>query len=98
MSILVIAVNPTGTAEAQQKIAGRLRAGQTPPAGLIFQVASPADPGYQVISVWDSLESFTRFRDERLNPALEAEGVSPGHLTIKTFPGANYRAFEHADA
>jgi heme-degrading monooxygenase HmoA len=96
MSILVIAVNPTGTAEGQQKVAGRLRAGQTPPAGLIFQVTSPADPGYQVISVWDSLESFTRFRDERLNPALEAEGVSPGHLTIKTFQAANYKAFDHA--
>ena len=98
MSILVIAVNPTGTVESQQKVAGRLRAGGTPAAGLILQVASPADPGYQVISVWDSLESFARFRDERLNPALEAEGVPPEHLTIKTFEAASYMTVDHASA
>jgi hypothetical protein len=98
MSILVIAVNPTGTVESQQKVAGRLRAGGMPPAGLILQVVSPADPGYQVISVWDSHESFTRFRDERLNPALEAEGVLPEHLTIKTFEAARYMAVDHASA
>jgi hypothetical protein len=99
MSILAIVVNRTETIETQQNVARRLRDdGQMPPAGLIFQVTSPADPGYQVISVWDSLASFARFRDERLNPALEAEGVPPEHLTTTTFEATSYLAGDHANA
>jgi len=91
MSILAITVNRTQTIQAQQNVQRRLRAtGDLPPAGLIFQVASPADPGYQVITVWDSLASFARFRDEQLRPALEAEGVLPEHVTTTTFEVASY--------
>jgi hypothetical protein len=99
MSILAIVVNRTDTMETQQNVARRLRDdGQLPPAGLIFQVTSPADPGYQVIAVWDSLASFARFRDERLNPALDAEGVPPEHLTTTTFEAASYLAGDQASA
>jgi hypothetical protein len=97
MSILAIIVNRTETIQTQQHVHRRLRDnGELPPAGLIFQVASPADPGYQVITVWDSLASFSRFRDERLRPALEAEGVPPEHLTTTTFETASYMAGNHA--
>lgn len=99
MSILAIVVNRTETIETQQNVARRLRHdGQMPPAGLIFQVTSPAGPGYQVISVWDCLASLARFRDERLNPALEAEGVPPEHLTTTTFEAASYMAGDNASA
>lgn len=99
MPILAIVVNRTETIESQQNVARRVRGDrQSPPAGLIFQVASPTDPGFQVISVWDSLASFERFRDERLNPALEAEGVPAEHLTTTTFPVASYTAADHASA
>lgn len=99
MPVLAIVVNRAGTVETQQNVGRRLRDnGQMPPAGLIFQVASPADPGYQVIAVWDSLASFTRFRDERLNPALEAAGVSPEHVTTTTFEAASYMAGDYANA
>jgi hypothetical protein len=99
MSILAIVVNRTETIETQHNVARRLRDdGQLPPAGLIFQVTSPADPGYQVISVWDSLASFARFRDEQLNPALEAEGVPPEHLTTTTFEATSYMAGDPASA
>ncbi len=98
MPTLAIVVNRTATVETQQNVARRLHNGQTRPSGLIFQVASPADPGYQVISVWDCLASFTRFRDERLNPALEAEGVAPEHVTTATFEATSYIAGDHASA
>ncbi len=99
MSILAIVVNRTATVETQQNVVRRLRdGGQMPPAGLIFQVSSPADPGYQVISVWDSLASFARFRDERLNPALEAAGVRPEHVTTTTFEATSYLAGDYANA
>ena len=99
MPILAIVVNRTETIETQQNVARRLHDdGQMPPAGLIFQVTSPADPGYQVISVWDSLASLARFRDEQLNPALEAEGVPQEHLATTTFEAANYMAVDPASA
>jgi hypothetical protein len=99
MSILAIIVNRTDTIQTQQNVARRLRGnGELPLAGLVFQAVSPADPGYQVISVWDSLASFARFRDERLRPALEAEGVSPEHLTTTTFEVTSYMAGSHATA
>lgn len=91
MSILAITVNRTETIQAQHNVYRRLReAGELPPAGLVFQVVSPADPGYQVITIWDSLASFARFRDEQLRPALQAEGVPPEHLTTTTFEATSY--------
>jgi hypothetical protein len=91
MAILAIVVNRTETIQTQQNVYRRLRdTGELPPAGLVFQVVSPADPGYQVITVWDSLASFAQFRDERLRPALEAEGVPPEHLTTTTFEATSY--------
>jgi hypothetical protein len=96
MSILAITVNRTDPIQTQQTVASRVRGnGDMPPAGLLFQAVSPADPGYQVISVWDSLASFARFRDERLRPALEAEQVPPEHLTTTTFEVTSYIAGSH---
>ena len=66
--------------------------GNLPPVGLVFQVAAAADPGYQVITVWDSLASFGRFRDELLRPALQAEGIAPENLTTTTFEVTSYVA------
>jgi hypothetical protein len=86
MSILAIIVNRTETIQAYQNVHRHLRdSGNLPPAGLAFQVAAAADPGYQVITVWDSLASFARFRDELLRPALQAEGIPPENLTTTTF-------------
>lgn len=98
MPILAIVLNRTDNIETQQNVATRLRDGQLPPDGLIFQVTSQADPGYQVISLWDSLASFARFRDERLNPALDAEGVPAEHLTTTTFEAASYLVADYASA
>lgn len=99
MSILAILVNRTDTIEAYQNVHARLRdTGDVPPPGLIFQVASPVGPGYQVITVWDSLASFGQFRDERLRPALQAEGISPDNLTTTTFEVTGYLAGDLANA
>jgi hypothetical protein len=99
VSILAININRTGTIETQENVHRRLRDnGDMPPAGLVFLVVSPADPGYQVIKLWDSLASFARFRDERLRPALEAEGVSREDLTIRTFEAKGYMEGDHTNA
>ena len=44
------------------------------PAGLILHVAGPTDEGVRIIDVWESEESWQRFRAERLGPAIAALG------------------------
>ncbi len=39
-------------------------------------LAGPANPGWRVISVWDSEEARDRFFAERLAPAYEEAGLS----------------------
>lgn len=51
-----------------------------------------------MITVWDSLASFARFRDELLRPALQAEGIPPENLTTTTFEVASCMAGDLAAA
>lgn len=40
-----------------------------PPAGLIAHAAGPTDEGYRVIAIWESEETWERFRSERVTSA-----------------------------
>jgi hypothetical protein len=40
------------------------------PDGCQLHIAGPYENGWRVITVWDSQETFERFRDEKLIPAL----------------------------
>src|SRR5919197_5696955 len=44
------------------------------PAGQTYHFAGPTDNGWIVIALWDSVESWERFRDETLMPGLQAVG------------------------
>jgi hypothetical protein len=44
------------------------------PKGLIFHSASPTEPGFLVVDVWESEEDFKAFL-ERLVPAMQQAGV-----------------------
>jgi hypothetical protein len=44
------------------------------PSGLILHVAGPTDEGVRIIDVWESEESWERFRTEFLEPAIAALG------------------------
>jgi hypothetical protein len=44
------------------------------PEGQTFHVAGPTGDGWIVIALWDSVESWERFRDETLVPGLQAVG------------------------
>ena len=48
-------------------------------------LAGPADPGWRVVSVWDSEEARDRFFAERLAPAYEEAGLSMGGITRTQF-------------
>jgi hypothetical protein len=89
MAICVISENPQGTAEVYEQVAERISQGGPPP-GAIFQVAGPAEPGWRVISVWESRDAFERFVSERLAPAWAEAGVSRDDVNMTIFEAHSY--------
>jgi hypothetical protein len=93
MAICVIAENPKGNAELYQQVVQRVvQGGEFPPPGAIFQVAGPGDPGWRVVSVWDSREAFESFAAERLSPAWAEVGVSRDDVNFTIFEAHSFMA------
>ena len=44
------------------------------PEGQTYHAAGATDDGWIVVALWDSRESYERFRDETLMPGLQALG------------------------
>jgi len=72
------------------------------PSGLIVHVAGPTDEGVRIIDVWESKESWERFRAEFLAPAIAALGgpsrpeatfrdLHPEHLWLTEAPASHPR-------
>jgi hypothetical protein len=77
MAICLIVENREQTqAQAEQVLAHVGSTGPIPPEGARLMLAGPANPGWRVISVWDSEEARERFFRERLAPAYEDAGLS----------------------
>jgi hypothetical protein len=77
MAICLIVHNPDQSQEqAEQVLAHVGSTGPVPPEGARLMLAGPANPGWRVISVWDSHEARERFFAERLAPAYQAAGLS----------------------
>jgi hypothetical protein len=51
------------------------------PDGQIFHAAGPSDGGWTIMAVHESQESWERFRDEILMPAMEA-GIDGGFTAL----------------
>ena len=77
MAYCQILENPDATQEQFERVNAHIRAGGALPAdGQRLLIAGPAEPGWRVITVWDSEEAIQRFNDERLAPAFREAGVS----------------------
>jgi len=77
MAICLIVENPEQSREQAEQVMTHVRGtGPVPPEGARLMLAGPADPGYRVISVWDSDEARERFFAERLAPAYKQAGLS----------------------
>jgi hypothetical protein len=74
MAIVVLAQNPSGTAEQDEAIMKQMNVADNPPAGNLARLAGPFEGGWRIISVWESQEAFDTFRRERLEPALRQAG------------------------
>lgn len=77
MAICLIVENPEQSQEQAEQVMAHVRStGPFPPEGARLMLAGPANPGYRVISVWDSDEARERFFAERLAPAYQEAGLS----------------------
>jgi hypothetical protein len=93
MAICVISENPQGSREVFEQVSQKVaQSGEFPPAGAIFQVAGPAEPGWCVVSVWDSREAFESFAAERLAPAWAEFGVSRDDVNFTIFEAHSFMA------
>jgi hypothetical protein len=59
------------------------------PEGLVVHAAGPTDEGFRMIEIWDSRETWDRFRDERLSKILKS-------LTCGTRMQPTYRELQIA--
>ena len=77
MAYCLIVENPNQSQEQAEQVMAHVRStGPVPPEGARLVVAGPAEPGWRVISIWDSQEARERFFAERLAPAWEEAGLS----------------------
>jgi len=74
MAVVVVAEVEGGTQEFYEQVSSRSMPDGQLPEGAKIHIAGPTETGWRVITVWDSEEDFTAFRNERLIPALQAAG------------------------
>ena len=86
MAICMIVENDVQSEEQALQVMTHLRGtGPVPPEGARLVVAGPAEPGWRVISVWDSAEARDRFFTERLAAAYEDAGLSLDNVSRTQF-------------
>jgi hypothetical protein len=86
MALCMIVENPSQTEQQWEAVFDHLRdSGPVPPEGARLVVSGPADPGWRVISVWDSPEVRDRFFAERLSAAYDSVGLSFENLKRTEF-------------
>ena len=76
MAICMIVENESDRGARGAGVPAPPRHGAHAPEGARLVVTGPADPGWRVISVWDSAEARDRFFAERLSAAYESAGLS----------------------
>jgi hypothetical protein len=74
MAVVVVAEIEGGNQEIYEQVSGKAAPGGQLPDGAKVHIAGPTENGWRVITVWDSEEQFSRFRDESLMPALRESG------------------------
>lgn len=78
MAYAIIHHFPGGTKEqCEASVAAAHPSLDALPEGRIFHAAGPVDGGWTIMAVHDSRESWERFRDQKLMPAMQA-GIDGG--------------------
>jgi hypothetical protein len=70
MPVVVTAVAPF-TPEQYDAVSDRVMPGGNLPDGCQLHVAGPVAEGFRVITIWDSADTFHKFRQQKLLPAIQ---------------------------
>jgi hypothetical protein len=77
VAICLIVENKDQTREQAEQVMAHVRStGPLPPEGARLVMAGPANPGWKVISVWESAGARDRFFAERLAAAYAAADLA----------------------
>ena len=68
-----------GTKEQYEASIGAVHPSDGLPAGQIYHVAGPSADGWTIVAIHDSQESWERFRDGTLVPAMQ-QGIAGGFV------------------
>ena len=86
MAICDILEDPRQTRRLAEQIAAHVRSsGPLLPDGTRLLVCGPANPGWRVVTVWDSPQARDQFVSQRLAPAYAAAGLSLQGVTRTQF-------------
>ena len=78
MAYAIVHHFPGGTKEQYEAVLGVVHPSRTTlPKGQIFHAAGPSAGGWTIVAVHDSKESWERFRDDILRPAM-SKGIKGG--------------------
>ena len=74
MAVVVVNEIPQGNQTVYDEVSARVLPNDQLPEGCHVHIAGPSNFGWRVITVWDSVEQFEKFRSEKLVPALKEVG------------------------
>jgi hypothetical protein len=86
VAICIILEDPSQTREQADRIVAHVRStGSLLPEGARLLLSGHANPGWRVITVWDSEAARDQFFAERLTAAYEAAGLSMDNVARTKF-------------
>ena len=80
--VLVVIEVPGGSSALDEALTDAWNLTDHPPAGNRLRMSGPIDGGWRVASLWDSLEQFQAFLEERLHITLDDAGGDAPTITF----------------
>jgi hypothetical protein len=82
MSVALVLDFAGGTRKQYDDIVDRMELGGRMAPGGLMHVAGSYEGGWRVIDLWEELEQFERFRDEKIIPHVGAVGLAPPSVRV----------------
>ncbi len=88
MAVAILVEVPNANSSQYDAVIKEVFPGGTPPGGLLFHVAGPAEGAWRVVDVWESQQAFDSFAQTTLVPAMQRAGIQ-AQPVIKSWPVHN---------
>ena len=80
MAVALVMDFPGGTRDDYESVIAKMELGGRMAPGGLFHAAGPTDDGWRVVDVWESMEQFQRFAEQRIMPLTAAQGMAPPNV------------------